>query len=93
MQALLGFAFVLTLFTTAIIGSVGLMGPTMLFLLLQRGLYRRWNGVGVCPGSGHMFCADSARPQVVAKMWFQLVCILLEKIFGVEMIFYGERVG
>ena len=93
MQALLGFAFVLTLFSTAIIGSVGLMGPTMLFLLFQRGLYRRWNGVGVGPGSGHMFGADSARPQVVAKMWFLLVCILLEKIFGVEMIFYGERVG
>ena len=30
--------------------------------------------------------------QIVAKMWFQLACFLIENMFGVEFVFYGESV-
>jgi hypothetical protein len=90
--ALMGLAFVLTLFISAIIGSVVLMGPTMVLLVMQRGLYRRWNGVAAATSGASSLVTDSGCLQAVAKMWFQLVCILIEKIFGVEMIFYGESV-
>jgi hypothetical protein len=91
-QSLLGLAFVLTLFISALIGSVVLMGPTMVLLVMQRGLYRRWNGVAAAASGASSLVTDSGCLQAVAKMWFQLVCILIEKVFGVEMIFYGESV-
>ena len=45
---------------------------------------------------GHVVLCGSVQcshlEQVVAKMWFQLACFLIETMFGVQFVFYGESV-